>query len=144
MNMIINETLQLYPPVVMIMRMVEKEVKLGANNLIIPPNTEVIITPLAPHHDPEIWGEHVQFFKPERFSEGILTAAHNKFGFVPFSSGPRNCVGMNFAVNQAKIAFTMILQNYSLPVSPGYIHSPIHGLVSCPQYGLQLTLHPIE
>ncbi|KAI3869019.1 hypothetical protein MKW92_007795 [Papaver armeniacum] len=142
--MIINETLRLYPPVVKIMRMVEKEVKLGANNLIIPPNTEVIITPLAPHHDPEIWGEDVQLFKPERFSEGILTATQNKFGFVPFSAGPRNCVGMNFAVNQAKIALTMILQQYSLTISPGYVHSPIHGLVSCPQHGLQLTLHPIE
>ncbi|KAI3953526.1 hypothetical protein MKW92_053869 [Papaver armeniacum] len=140
--MIINETLRLYPPIVKIKRIVEKEVKLRVNKLIIPPNTEVIITPLAPHHDPEIWGEDVQLFKPERFSEVILTATRNKFGFVP--SGPRNCVGMNFAVNQAKIALTMILQKYSLTVSPGYVLSPIHGLVSFPQHGLQLALHPIE
>ncbi|RZC68748.1 hypothetical protein C5167_032721 [Papaver somniferum] len=86
----------------------------------------------TPHHDPEIWGEDVQLFKPERFSEGTLTATHNKFGFVPPD------------LEIVLIALTMILQKYSLTVSPGYVHSPIHGLVSCPQYGLQLTLHPIE
>ncbi|OVA02437.1 Cytochrome P450 [Macleaya cordata] len=142
MNMIINESLRLYPPVVNIMRIVEREVRLG--DIILPPNTEVIIPPLGPHHDPEIWGEDVQLFKPERFSEGVMKATNNKLGFVPFSSGPRICVGMNFAMNETKIALSMILQRYNFTLSPAYVHSPVHGLTSYPRHGAQIILHPLS
>ncbi|OVA04880.1 Cytochrome P450 [Macleaya cordata] len=140
MNMILHESLRLYPPVVNIMRIATREVKLG--EVFVPPNTEVVIPPLAPHYDPEVWGEDVQLFKPERFSEGVMKATNGKLGFVAFSSGPRICAGLNFAMNEAKIALTMILQRYSFSLSPSYVHSPIQGLSSCPQYGVQIILHP--
>ncbi|KAI3977250.1 hypothetical protein MKX01_035980 [Papaver californicum] len=141
MNMILYESLRLYPPVVNIMRIASKEVKLG--QIIVPANIEVVIPPLAPHYDSTIWGEDVHLFKPERFSEGVLKATNNKLGFLAFSSGPRICVGLNFAMNEVKIALAMILQRYSFTLSPAYIHSPIQGLSSWPQHGAQIIFHPL-
>ncbi|KAK9934963.1 hypothetical protein M0R45_022083 [Rubus argutus] len=75
MSMVINESLRLYPPVLNIVRKVKREVRLG--KLIVPANVEVHIPTLALHHEPLFWGQDVQLFKPERFSEGVAKATNN-------------------------------------------------------------------
>ncbi|KAM3707067.1 hypothetical protein ACJW31_03G197000 [Castanea mollissima] len=140
MGMIINESLRLYPPVTGIARKVEREVRLG--KLTLPANLLLYVPTLAPHHDPKIWGEDVHLFKPERFSEGIAKATNNNIAaFLPFGIGPRNCVGLNFATTEAKIALSMILQRYAFTLSPAYVHSPFQLLSIRPQHGVQVMLH---
>ncbi|KAK1374057.1 Cytochrome P450, E-class, group I [Heracleum sosnowskyi] len=135
-NMIINETLRLYPPVTEFTRQVKEETKLG--NYILPANIHVVLSTLALHHDTNIWGEDAHQFKPERFSQGVAKATNNNPAvYIPFGLGPRSCVGLNFATNEAKISLTMILQRYSFTLSPTYIHSPIQILTTRPQHGVQ-------
>ncbi|XP_017185090.3 cytochrome P450 CYP749A22-like [Malus sylvestris] len=142
MGMIINEALRLYPPVVSLTRESLKEVRLG--QIVVPANVELHVANLALHHDPKYWGKDVQLFKPERFSEGVAKATNNNaVAFMPFGMGPRTCVGMNFAIIEAKIALSMILQRYSFTLSPGYVHSPIQFLTVRPQHGVQVILHPV-
>ncbi|PON64468.1 Cytochrome P450, E-class, group I [Trema orientale] len=146
MSMIINESLRLYPPVIGILRKAEREaereVRLG--NLILPADLQVYMPTLALHHDPQIWGADVHEFKPERFSEGISKATNNNVAaFFPFGIGPRNCVGMNFASTEAKIALSMILQRYSFTLSPTYVHSPIQFLTLHAQHGIQVMLQSL-
>ncbi|CAN6588748.1 unnamed protein product [Malus baccata var. baccata] len=142
MSMIINESLRLYTPPVSITRKVEREVRLG--QLIVPANVDLVISTIAIHHDPQIWGKDVQLFKPDRFSEGVAKATNNSVGvFIPFGLGPRTCVGLNFATTEAKIALSMILQRFSFTLSPGYIHSPLHYLTCRPQHGVQVMLHSL-
>ncbi|KAM1437435.1 hypothetical protein ACFXTO_011576 [Malus domestica] len=142
MSMIINESLRLYTPPVSITRKVEREVRLG--QLIVPANVDLVISTIAIHHDPQIWGKDVQLFKPDRFSEGVAKATNNNVGvFIPFGLGPRTCVGLNFATTEAKIALSMILQRFSFTLSPGYIHSPLHYLTCRPQHGVQVMLHSL-
>ncbi|KAI8527489.1 hypothetical protein RHMOL_Rhmol12G0079400 [Rhododendron molle] len=137
--MILNETLRLYSPAINLLRRVEREVRLG--KLIIPANTEFYIPLLALHHDPEIWGQDVHLFKPERFAEGVAKATSNNItGFIPFGFGPRVCVGSNFAVNEVKIALSMILQRYKFTLSPDYVHDPIQIIIVLPQKGVQIVL----
>ncbi|KAL4015751.1 hypothetical protein IC575_023345 [Cucumis melo] len=144
MTMIINETLRLYPPAMTVSRqVVEKEVKLGS--LVLPTSLQLTIPTIAVHHDKEFWGEDVHEFKPERFSEGVSkTIERNSAGYLPFGLGPRNCVGMNFAINEAKVAMSIILQKYSFTLSPAYAHTPVQFLTTCPQQGLQVILHSIS
>ncbi|PON97253.1 Cytochrome P450, E-class, group I [Trema orientale] len=143
LGLIINESLRLYPPAIAVSRRVEREVRLGKLNL--PANINLCVPILALHHDPQIWGEGVNLFKPERFSEGVAKATKdNTAAFLPFGMGPRICVGFNFALNEAKIALTMILQRYSFTLSPAYVHSPVQILTTCPQYGVQVMLHPLS
>ncbi|KAL6190187.1 hypothetical protein ACLB2K_036585 [Fragaria x ananassa] len=142
MSMIINESLRLYPPVLAMERRVEKEVRLG--NVVIPANVELHVSSLALHHEPQFWGQDVQLFKPERFSEGVVKATGNNIvAFLPFGMGPRTCVGFNFATIEVKIALSMILQRYSFTLSPGYVHSPFHFLTLRPQHGVLVLLHSL-
>ncbi|CAL5428504.1 unnamed protein product [Camellia sinensis] len=142
MNMIINESLRLYPPIINITRKVQRKVKLG--QFILPANINVTILTLALHLDPQIWGDDVYLFKPERFSEGVAKATNNNPAvYLPFGFGQRSCVGTSFAINETKIALSMILQRYAFTLSPTYSHSPVQVLTVRPQRGIQVKLHAL-
>ncbi|PIA57645.1 hypothetical protein AQUCO_00600401v1 [Aquilegia coerulea] len=141
MTMIMNETLRLYPPALNLRRTVSCEVRLG--EILLPPNINIIIPPLVSHNDPQIWGEDVHLFRPDRFAEGVTKAAKNTNAYLPFGMGPRNCVGSNFATIEVKVALSMILQRYAFTLSPTYMHSPIQYITVRPQHGVQIILHPL-
>ncbi|CAN4122024.1 unnamed protein product [Withania somnifera] len=142
MNMILDESLRLYPPVPFIKRKVDRIVQLG--KLTLPPQTQLYISPLAVQHDPKIWGEEVYVFKPERFAEGVVKATkNNPVAFFPFGYGPRTCLGLNFAMIEAKITLSMILQRYMFTISPTYVHSPVQLYMLRPQHGVKVILHKI-
>ncbi|KAJ6718595.1 CYTOCHROME P450 FAMILY MEMBER [Salix purpurea] len=143
MTMVINESLRLYSPIVAVTRRVEREIKMG--KITVPANMEVIISTLAVHQNPEIWGEDVHLFKPERFAEGLAKATNNNIAaFFPFGLGPRNCVGVSFSITETKVALSMILQRYRFTLSPTYAHCPVEVLTMCPQHGVQVILQPYE
>ncbi|KAI7725333.1 hypothetical protein M8C21_029681 [Ambrosia artemisiifolia] len=142
MGMIINETLRLYPPSISTNRKVMKETRVG--NMLLPANINVHIPALAFHQDPEIWGEDAHQFKLERFSEGIANAINNNPGaFLPFGYGPRICVASNFAINEAKIVLSMILQRYRFTISPNYVHAPVQNISLRPQYGVKIMFQAL-
>ncbi|KAH9290148.1 hypothetical protein KI387_034265, partial [Taxus chinensis] len=99
-DMIVNESMRLYPPVVAMIRRIKKEVMLG--NLRLPPGMELMIPILAIHHDPTLWGEDAHEFNPARFCHGISKAAKHPMAFIPFGLGPRSCIGKNFTLMEAK------------------------------------------
>ncbi|KAK8317250.1 hypothetical protein V6Z12_A13G097700 [Gossypium hirsutum] len=142
MTMIINETLRLYPPVSSMVRKVASDVQLG--KLILPADLELLVPNLVLHHDPHLWGDDVNVFKPERFAEGIANATkHNSAAFIPFGLVPRSCVGMSFALMEMKMALSMILQCFTILLSPTYSHSPFTLLLLQPQHGIQVMLHSL-
>ncbi|KAK3442882.1 hypothetical protein EUGRSUZ_B03128 [Eucalyptus grandis] len=142
MGMIINESLRLYPPVVGLIRKVGTKTRLG--KLVLPANIGLYIPNLKLHHDPQIWGDDAQLFKPERFSEGVAKATNNNLAaFFPFGLGPRTCVGFNFATAEAKIALSMILQRYTFSLFPAYVHSHTQLLTTSPQHGVQVIFHAL-
>ncbi|CAN1794920.1 Cytochrome P450 CYP749A22 [Linum perenne] len=140
MGMIINETLRLYSPVYSsFVRNINKDVTL--RKLKLPAGLKFHVPFMAVHHDPEIWGEDVHLFKPNRFSEGVVHATNNNpSAFMPFGMGPHICVGYNYALNEAKVTIAMILQHFSFSLSPHYIHSPFALFAVRPEKGLQVIL----
>ena len=141
--MIINETLRLYPPIIGLERKVGREVQLG--KLVLPANIECVIPNMALHHDPQLWGDDAHLFKPERFTEGIAKATkYNAAAFIPFGMGPRSCVGMTFATTETKTALAMILQRYTVTLSPAYVHSPLSLITLQPQHGIQVILQSLN
>ncbi|KAK6921871.1 Cytochrome P450 [Dillenia turbinata] len=140
MSMIINESLRLYPPIASIQRRVKRGTTV--KNITFPADMDIFVQPLSVHSNPQAWGEDAHLFKPERFAEGVAKATGNNMAaFLAFGWGPRTCVGLNFAVNEAKIALSMIMQRYTFTLSPTYVHSPVHVLTILPELGVQVVLH---
>ncbi|XP_057796041.1 cytochrome P450 CYP72A219-like [Salvia miltiorrhiza] len=140
-TMIFQEVLRMYPPAPLIIRAPTKTVKLGS--MIVPVGAELTLLIGLMHHDPEIWGDDVNEFKPERFGQGISSAAKINFAFLPFSSGPRVCIGQNFAMMEAKMALAVMLQSFRFELSSSYKHAPFPIMTLQPQYGAPLILHKL-
>ncbi|KAK6132571.1 hypothetical protein DH2020_033673 [Rehmannia glutinosa] len=130
-TMIFQEVLRLYPPAPLLLRAPTKTVKLG--DMILPVGVQLTLLIGLLHQDPKIWGDDAKEFKPDRFSEGVSSAANTQFSFIPFSSGPRVCVGQNFAMIEAKMALAMILQHFSFELSSNYLHAPFSIITLQPQ-----------
>ncbi|XP_049374051.1 cytochrome P450 CYP72A219-like [Solanum verrucosum] len=140
-NMILLETLRLYPPGVMFARVLGETTKLG--NITLPCGVQVNIPTLFVHRDQEIWGNNANEFNPERFSEGVASSTNGKFGYFPFGFGPRVCIGQNFAMLEAKIALAMFLQHFTFDISPSYVHAPYLVVTLQAQYGAQVILRKV-
>jgi len=64
------------------------------------------------HHHPKFWADP-ETFRPERFNETDNKRQH-PFAFIPFSAGPRNCVGRNFALREALIILATLMQQFDV------------------------------
>ncbi|KAG6556117.1 hypothetical protein Mapa_002058 [Marchantia paleacea] len=135
-GMILNEALRLYPPAIWMQREATKDLQLS--KIFIPKGLIIYFNVLAMHHDPDLWGPDASAFRPERFADGAAKAAKHPQAFVPFSVGPRNCVGQTYALLEAKIIVATIMQKFKFRISPNYIHQPVDDLSPKPKHGVPI------
>ncbi|KAL6910012.1 hypothetical protein ACP4OV_001270 [Aristida adscensionis] len=137
-NMVLKETLRLYPPAVFLSRTATRDVKLG--KLDIPAGTRFDFPIIDIHRDLDVWGIDAEEFNPSRFADG---KSYHLGAYFPFGIGPTICVGQNLAMLEAKVALAMTLQRFAFVVSPSYVHAPMLMLTLQPQYGAQVLVHKI-
>ncbi|KAL4689143.1 hypothetical protein H8957_004232 [Semnopithecus entellus] len=109
LDMVVNETLRLFPIAIRLERVCKKDVEI--NGVFIPKGAMVVIPTYALHHDPKYWTEPEEF-RPERFSKKNKDSI-DPYIYTPFGTGPRNCIGMRFALMNMKLAIIKVLQNFS-------------------------------
>uniref|UniRef100_A0A3Q3C930 unspecific monooxygenase n=1 Tax=Haplochromis burtoni TaxID=8153 RepID=A0A3Q3C930_HAPBU len=108
LDCVINESLRLFPIASRLERVAKASVEI--NGFVIPKGMVVMVPTWPMHRDPEIWPEPEKF-KPERYGKTI-----DPYSYMPFGAGPRNCIGMRFALVVMKLAIVEILQRYSFSV----------------------------
>ena len=140
-TMILYEVLRLYPPAVALIRKTYKDIQIGG--ITYPAGVLIELPVLLMHHDPDIWGNDVHEFKPERFVDGISKASKNPGAFLPFGWGPRICIGQQFALIEAKMAMCMILQHFEFELAQSYMHTLDNRKLLHPMHGAQIKLRAI-
>ncbi|NXG44716.1 CP3AC protein, partial [Psilopogon haemacephalus] len=109
LDMVVNESLRLFPAGGRIERVCKKTVEI--NGVTIPEGMVVMIPAHVLHRHPAYWPEP-DLFSPERFSNKNRESI-DPYTFLPFGAGPRNCIGMRFALMIMKMAVVVLLQNFS-------------------------------
>ncbi|KAK9501328.1 hypothetical protein O3M35_012064 [Rhynocoris fuscipes] len=112
LDMVMSESLRLYPPLARLERQVTKSVDL--NGLKLDCGTKVVIPISGLHHDPQYYPDPL-CFKPERFSYEEKLTRH-PYVYLPFGAGPRNCIGLRFANISSKICLAYLLRNFELDI----------------------------
>jgi cytochrome P450 len=135
---VLQETLRLYPPVWISSRTaIAGDVVDGH---AIPAGSLVCISPYALHRHPAFW-EAPERFAPERFLAGGTFGPAT--GYMPFSTGPRQCIGLQFARVELQLVLSTILQRMTPRLVAGHPVEPEALVTLSPRHGLSMTLQAV-
>ncbi|MFL5291492.1 MAG: cytochrome P450 [Myxococcales bacterium] len=131
---VIDEAMRLYPPAYIFFRRVkEDDVVCGYR---IHRGGVIVMTPMIFHRHPSFW-ERPDAFEPERWAE---EDRRPRFAFMPFSGGPRQCIGNNFAMLEAVLILATLAQRFTPRLAEGYLLEPEYGVTLRPSRGLPMRL----
>lgn len=138
-NMVIEESLRLYPVAYAIARWCNQADKVGGYD--VPANSPITMTTYVLHRNPDFWPDPEKF-EPERFTPE-RKAERPRYAYVPFGGGPRQCIGNQFALTEAALILATICQNYRLDLVPGHpvVIDPL--ITLRPKYGLPMNASAI-
>jgi cytochrome P450 len=134
---VLQEAMRLYPPVWNMSRQALADVEIGG--YIIPKGSEVNLNTYAMHHDPR-WWEEPERFLPERFNPDRQTSVP-KMAYLPFSTGPRVCIGNSFAMMEARLILAATASQYRLRRAEGQPPVQMEPLIALrPRGGLHMRV----
>ncbi|KAL6418331.1 hypothetical protein ACFW04_012208 [Cataglyphis niger] len=106
----LKEALRLYPSVFVIIRNIKEDVKL--HSYVIPAETMLFLNIYGVHRDPNFWS-NPEVFDPDRFLPERIQKRH-PYSYIPFSAGPRNCIGQRFGLLELKAMIAPLVYNFYL------------------------------
>ena len=134
---ILLETMRLYPPVAILSRTAmkpdqlrDREVRAG----------DVMLLPFYALHRSEVLWDDPNGFDPDRFAD---PKAIDRYAFLPFGAGPRVCLGMDFAMQEAVIVLATMLARFRFTAIPGRDPEPVMILSLRPKGGVWLDVEPV-
>ena len=134
---VIKESMRLYPPVWSLgRRVVEDEL---VDGYLLPKDALVFISPWAIHRLPEFWADPLAF-DPDRWLTEDPRRAHGSY--LPFSMGQRKCIGDTFALVEAQLILTTVLQRVHLSLVPGQTFEPEPVITLRPLGGVHVVATP--
>jgi len=135
-EMVLKETMRLYPAVWGIGRKAVKECELGGYR--VPAGSNIFILQWRTQRDPRFFSDPERF-DPERWREDpVRSGKVPRFAYFPFGGGPRACVGASFAMMEATLLLAMIQQKYHLEVAPEHPIEIFASVTLRPKYGIRV------
>ena len=133
----LEEAMRLYPPVGLLARTVAEEDELCGRRMR---PDDILFLPIWALHRHELLWEDPEKFQPSRFSK--TREQPGKYQYLPFGAGPRVCVGADFAMMQAQIILSALLQRFRfLPGGPA--PKPVMMMTVRPEPGVFLEVLPV-
>lgn len=157
----IKDALRLFPSVPMMARMVGEDVTISksrrkisnfslpayyiplpvAGGKLVPAGTQAIIMTYALHRNPRVFPKPEQF-NPDNFLPENCAGRH-PFAYIPFSAGPRNCIGQKFAILEEKAVISTVLRKYKIEAVDRREDLTLLGeLILRPKDGLRVKIMP--
>jgi cytochrome P450 len=136
-GMVLDESLRLFPPAWTLGRRAIGDDEIDGYH--IPANTVIAICIYTLHRHPGFWDQS-DVFDPERFSLQN-SKGRNKYAYIPFGAGPRQCIGNNFGLMEASLVMACVLQRFELHLMPGMDVQPQPLFVLRPNRDMMMSLH---
>ena len=130
------ETLRLFPPVAFLPRMVEKACTM--RDKVVPAGSIISVSPWLMQRHRRYWQEP-DAFDPDRFGRPE-TVEPQRHCYMPFSKGPRVCLGAAFAQQEGAIILAGLVRRYRFEPVPGFAPKPAGRLTVRSTNGIQLRV----
>ena len=127
------EAMRLYPPIYAFERHALADDVVGG--YYVPAGALITLCPYITHRAPEFW-EAPERFLPERFCGD---RPYEKFSYIPFSAGPRSCIGEGFAMTEIVLVLATVLQRYQLRCRSNVIVQPVPLITLRPAGGMPMV-----
>ena len=136
---VVEEAMRLYPPVyILFRRVLADDVVCGCR---VRRGGAVVLTPLILHRNPSYWPQP-EAFLPERWLDADAEKQRPRFSYLPFSGGPRQCIGNSFAMMEAVLVLATLAQQFEPQLAEGYTLAPEYLVTLRPAGGLPMRLRP--
>ncbi|ODM91286.1 Cytochrome P450 4c3 [Orchesella cincta] len=134
----IKESLRLFPSAPFVGRKLNMELKLD-DGVVLPPGITVWVYIFFLHRDPKVFPDPEKF-DPNRFSQEDAEG-RNPFSYVPFSAGPRNCIGQKFAMMEEKVLLSSIFRRFRVKAAERLQDvNVLCDVITRPEMGLHVTM----
>ena len=131
---VFEEAIRLYPPAAILSRQaIADDEILGAP---VPAGTVVVVSPYVLHRRRGLWSDP-DAFDPSRFL-GDGREHIDRFAYIPFGAGPRVCIGMAFAMQEAVIVLANLLRSFRLELVEGQRVTPQQRVTVRPRGGIKM------
>jgi cytochrome P450 len=134
---VLEEALRLYPPAAMLTRAAINADEIGGKRICA--GTIVTVSPFLLHRHRTLW-ERPDDFDPSRFL-GASRDRIDRFAYIPFGAGPRVCIGMGFALQEAIVVLAHLTKAFQFDVADNHVVRPIQRITLRPQGGMPMTLN---
>lgn len=101
----------------------------------------LLVSPYIQHMDKEVWGPDADEFRPERWLDADGAAQHvSQYSYLPFSRGPRDCIGARFALLEAKTILSMIYRQFEFSYAGEKPEEVLMSVTAHPKYGVPVRV----
>jgi cytochrome P450 len=137
-RMVLDEALRYYSPAWQLMRRARQEDQMGGYR--IPANATIFWSTYVLHRHPDFWEKPEEFYPEHFLPEQVAQRPRN--AYVPFSNGPRICIGQSFAMTEMMLILATIIQKYRLELVPEHVVTLEPLLTLRPAKGLLMRAYP--
>jgi len=135
-EMVLAESLRLYPPAWAMGRYARHDFQLG--DFFLPAKTTVLMSQFVTHRDARFFPDPLRF-DPERFTPEARLR-RTKLTYFPFGAGVRQCIGESFSWMEGVLLLATLAQKWKLTLVPGHRVEPEPLITLRPKYGMKMQV----